>query len=94
MKKQAYQSKGGEKLFKPVMTETEARHLMITGDIIGWCLACGEEQDAEPDMERGHCESCGAMKVYGVEQLVLMGIAVIGNGKAEPVEKAHGEVKA
>jgi hypothetical protein len=41
----------------------------------GFCLACGETQDGvEPDARKYECESCGESKVYGVEELVLMGL--------------------
>jgi len=41
----------------------------------GGCLACGEIQYGcvEPDARGYACESCGANKVYGLEELVLMG---------------------
>ena len=45
-----------------------------SGDYIGICLACGEEQEGvEPDARRYECESCGANKVYGAEELLMMG---------------------
>ena len=38
----------------------------------GFCLACGEEQEGcEPDARGYECESCGAMKVYGAEELLI-----------------------
>lgn len=40
----------------------------------GFCLACGEEQDGcEPDARRYECECCGARKVYGAEEVLIMG---------------------
>jgi hypothetical protein len=41
----------------------------------GVCLVCGDIQDSgvEPDAEGYKCLSCGAMKVCGIEQAVLMG---------------------
>lgn len=41
----------------------------------GFCLACGEETAdmAEPDARALKCESCGALQVYGAEELVVMG---------------------
>ena len=42
-------------------------------DMPGFCLACGEEVSGiEPDARRVVCESCGAPKVYGAEELLLM----------------------
>jgi len=40
----------------------------------GFCLSCGEEQDGcEPDARGYECESCGAMKVCGAAEILLMG---------------------
>jgi len=44
-----------------------------SGDYIGICLACGEEQGGcEPDARKYLCESCGQHKVYGAEELLIM----------------------
>lgn len=41
-------------------------------DNIGICTACGEEQfGVEPDARNYECESCGAMCVFGAEQLLI-----------------------
>ena len=41
---------------------------------IGFCLACGDEASGvEPDAEGYECESCGKPKVYGAEQILLLG---------------------
>lgn len=40
----------------------------------GFCLACGNEQEGcEPDARGYECEFCGAYKVYGAEEILLMG---------------------
>lgn len=40
----------------------------------GFCLNCGEEQDGcEPDAREYECEGCGAYKVYGAEEILMMG---------------------
>lgn len=42
-------------------------------DNIGFCVECGAEHDGiEPDAEKDECENCGAMGVYGAEQLAIM----------------------
>ena len=42
-------------------------------DGTGFCLACGAEAyGVEPDARRYECEECGAKKVYGAEELLLM----------------------
>ncbi|SEA87551.1 hypothetical protein [Rubrimonas cliftonensis] len=44
-------------------------------DGVGFCLDCGaENHGVEPDAERYPCESCGALKVYGAEQIALLTI--------------------
>jgi hypothetical protein len=41
----------------------------------GFCLACGAKaHGVEPDARKYTCEGCGAPKVYGAEELLLMGI--------------------
>lgn len=43
-------------------------------DSAGFCLACGEEQGGvEPDARGYTCDCCGERKVYGAEELALMG---------------------
>ena len=41
----------------------------------GGCIACGDLQmgDVEPDARNRTCESCGEPKVYGLEELIVMG---------------------
>jgi hypothetical protein len=46
-------------------------------DNIGFCLACGAERDGcEPDARNYECEVCGEMKVFGAEEILLMGVAL------------------
>lgn len=41
---------------------------------IGFCLECGNEQGGcEPDARNYVCKSCGARKVFGAEEIILMG---------------------
>jgi hypothetical protein len=43
-------------------------------EYIGFCTECGREQcGVEPDARKYRCESCGAMSVFGAEELLLMG---------------------
>ena len=67
----AYTTKSGVTQYKASFKSIEqAGH-----DFIGFCLACGNEQEGcEPDMRKAVCESCGKPKVYGGEELVLMGL--------------------
>ena len=40
----------------------------------GFCLACGHEAEGvEPDARRYECESCGERKVYGSDELLMIG---------------------
>ena len=46
--------------------ELEERHF-------GLCLACGEESNScEPDAAAYTCDVCGAKKVYGTANLLMM----------------------
>jgi hypothetical protein len=43
-------------------------------DCLGFCVACGEmAYGVEPDACEYECESCGASKVYGAEELLISG---------------------
>ena len=66
----------------PAVTPTPRRKSPVTieqvmdavesGDYIGICVYCGEEQDGvEPDARKYECESCGKRGVYGAEELLM-----------------------
>ena len=43
-------------------------------EYLGFCLACGEQAEGvEADACAYECEACGAHKVYGAEELLIMG---------------------
>jgi hypothetical protein len=45
-------------------------------DSVGFCLNCGAEAcGVEPDARKYKCDECGANKVYGAEELLLMAVA-------------------
>jgi len=47
-------------------------------EMVGLCLACGEERECcEPDASEYKCEECGKRKVYGVPNLLIMGVVDI-----------------
>jgi hypothetical protein len=74
MQTTTYRNKAGQTRHRPILTEAELRQDNTTG----FCLACGSDQlGVEPDARRYTCEGCGQPKVYGLEELVLMGIAII-----------------
>lgn len=60
----------------PIFDEEFTSH--IHGDNqTGFCIACGAEQDGcEPDARKYECESCGENRVYGLEELLLMGFII------------------
>lgn len=41
----------------------------------GFCTNCGAERECcEPDAREYDCEECGENKVYGAEELLMMGL--------------------
>jgi hypothetical protein len=72
MRVESYKTKGGETRFRPII---ESRGEM---EDAGLCVACGAEaSNVEPDAREYECESCGAPKVFGLEELVIMGVAKV-----------------
>ena len=69
--KQQYTARNGAKQWKPSIEYT----MLLSEAYKGFCLACGKTQSGvEPDARKYTCESCGAPKVYGAEELVIMGL--------------------
>jgi len=57
-----------------IISVSEEEYLAAAGDFGGWCLACGgEAYGVEPDARRYPCEACGELRVYGAEELLIMG---------------------
>jgi hypothetical protein len=65
------------KLKKPI-------HASVTGDRVldmvgrdeneGICLTCGADAEGvEPDARQYKCTACGDLRVYGAQEIVLMG---------------------
>ena len=53
---------------------SEEEFMAYQEDYIGLCVACGAERDCcEPDARNYECESCGEKKVFGAEELLIMG---------------------
>jgi hypothetical protein len=66
-----YTARNGNKQYKPsfswILEATENMH--------GFCVGCGSEHDCvEPDARKYHCTDCGANKVYGSEELLIMNL--------------------
>ena len=57
---------------------TEEQFHALREDSMGICLNCKEEQDCcEPDARNYLCEYCGKKKVFGIEELLIMGLIEI-----------------
>jgi hypothetical protein len=65
-----YKSRGGETLWKPSIEEIQE----ADADGEGFCLACGERSQIEPDAAKAPCPACGANKLYGAAELALIGL--------------------
>jgi len=73
MHTETYKAKSGLIQHRPVFSEDESPDR--DG---GLCLACGcEANGVEPDARKYKCDNCGAEKVYGFEELFVMGLAKI-----------------
>ena len=54
------------------LTEENLRKAMEFHE--GFCLSCENiATDCEPDTRERRCDSCGETKVFGVEELLIMG---------------------
>ncbi len=60
---------------KSKITLDQIIEAMDSDDSTGFCLACGEQAyGIEPDAHGYTCDSCGQPKVYGAEELLMMGV--------------------
>lgn len=71
-KKLTYTTKSGVVQYMPRLKWITS---VVEGDNSeGFCLACGATQGCvEPDARKYTCEACKAPKVYGAEELLMMG---------------------
>jgi hypothetical protein len=76
MESKSFINKRGQTRYRFELTESEFReHSEECG---GFCIACGEEvYGDEPDARGYECEACEEPKVYGAEELMMMGFIVI-----------------
>lgn len=82
MKKVQYLARNGRQQWRPVFDREF--EMLASESMQGFCLACGEEvEGVEPDARKYECESCGEAKVYGLEELLLMGL-VKGSRRGTP----------
>lgn len=63
-----YKTRAGKEQFMPTLEEAN----IMEDDDEGFCLACCNTQQAEPDAAKYTCDTCGLPKVYGIAELVLM----------------------
>lgn len=48
---------------------------------VGFCIACGTPRECcEPDAQNYPCEECGLYRVYGAQELLLMGLVEDNDG--------------
>lgn len=73
MKTKTYTTKSGATQVMPSFSW--AKSVIKAENSKGFCLSCGKTQgEVEPDARKYTCRSCKAEKVYGAEQLVVMGL--------------------
>lgn len=76
MESKSFINKRGQTRYKFELTEQE--YVAHSEDNGGFCIACGDEAyGVEPDARGYECEGCGEPKVYGAEELMMMGFIVI-----------------
>jgi hypothetical protein len=69
-------AKSGKVRYRFTVPEWEYLDMNENGG--GACIACGAETSGvEPDARRYECEGCGARKVYGLEELLIMGYVAV-----------------
>jgi hypothetical protein len=55
-----------------IISQDRIMRAIESGESIGFCKECGHSQDGcEPDARNYPCESCGAMAVYGAEEILI-----------------------
>ena len=55
-----------------IISQSRIERAIESGESIGFCRECGHSQDGcEPDARNYKCESCGAMAVYGAEEMLI-----------------------
>ncbi len=65
-------TKSGKTVYLPVF-DAELQQAVAEGSV-GFCIACGQEAyGVEPDARKYECEACSESKVYGLEELCIMG---------------------
>lgn len=74
--------KTGRTFFAFAMPEEEFRGL--NDDCCGLCIRCGESTTGvEPDARKYECEACEENGVYGMEELLMMGLVRVTEEEEE-----------
>jgi hypothetical protein len=73
MQKILRKTKSGKSVYTFKLTEGE--YHSADNDMEGLCVACGETADynCEPDARNYECSACGERKVFGIQELLMMG---------------------
>lgn len=59
---------------KVVYLDSMEEYIELEEDHFGMCLACGEEHNnCEPDASGYICDACGAERVEGIANLLMLG---------------------
>lgn len=65
-------------------TKVRASTDEVSDGTLGGCVSCGELQNGcEPDARQYECESCGKRSVYGLEELLIMGLLELTDDEGE-----------
>ena len=57
------------------ITNNELEDILYSIDNIGYCVCCGMDYcGIEPDARNYPCDCCGRDEVYGVSELLMMGM--------------------
>jgi len=67
---------------RTIIRLSSAEYHRLNEDCGGACLACGaiREDGLEPDAKGRRCDACGARKVAGIEQCVILGRVQLTDG--------------
>ena len=61
------------KVQRPKISIDRVMQAVSSGESAGFCLSCGNKTTGvEPDARDYPCDVCGANKVYGAEEVMLM----------------------
>lgn len=75
-------TKSGIEYYRFEMTETE--FVGCDNDNEGLCVFCGESAyGVEPDARKYQCEGCEKSGVYGMQELLLMGLVTFTDDSDE-----------